>query len=315
MSEPTVRWVVASEAERTLGSVAAELGPSGPEALADGRVFVDGRRTLEPNLTVRPGSVIEVHRARSAEGEAVVLAERAGFVFVDKPPGMATEPDHAGVEASLLARVARQLDVPRGELHALSRLDVGVSGVVTLARSAEAREQARALRERGAWQRRYVALTSGAPEPPRGTWTQALARPRSGRSGPRGERDAATRYAHVGTAGPAFIPARTGNLQVRPALVALGPITGRTHQLRLHAAHAGVPLLGDATYGGPGRLVLAGGAVRPLERVALHAAWVELELAGERLRVVAAPPADLLALWSELSGAASSWAEALQATL
>jgi 23S rRNA pseudouridine1911/1915/1917 synthase len=315
VSEPTVRWVVASQAERTLASVTAELGPGGGEALADGRVFVDGRRTLEPNLTLRPGSVVEVHPARSAEGEAIVLAERGGFVFVDKPPGMATEPDHAGVEASLLAHVARKLGVPRGELHALSRLDVGVSGVVTLARSAEAREQARALRERGAWQRRYVALASGAPVPARGTWDQALARPRSARSAARVERDAVTRYAEVGSAGPVFAPARAGNVEVRPALVALGPITGRTHQLRMHAAHAGVPLLGDTTYGGPGRLVLAGGVVRPVERVALHAAWVELEVAGERLRVAAALPADLLRLWSDLSGAPGAWAEALETTL
>jgi len=83
----------------------------------------------------------------------------------------------------------------------------------------------------------------------------------------------------------------------------------------LHAAHAGVPLLGDATYGGPARLVVRGGAVRSLERVALHAAWVELELGGERLRVVAGEPADLRALWGELSGAPEAWADALETAL
>ena len=315
MSEPTVRWVVAGTANRTLSSVAADLGSSGAEALADGRVFVDGRRVREPGLAVRPGSVVELHPARSAEGDATVLAEHGGFVFVDKPPGMATEPDHAGVEASLVARIARKLGVPRTTLHALSRLDVGVSGVVTLARNAEAREQAQELRARGAWHRRYVALAASAPVPARGTWDHALAPPRGGRTGARAERDAATRYAEIGRAGPVFAPARTGNVELWPALLALAPITGRTHQLRMHAAQAGVPLLGDATYGGPARLVLGGGAVRPLERVALHAAWVELELGGERLRVVATPPADLLALWSALSGGDAAWPDALETTL
>jgi len=315
VSEPTVRWVVAGVVNRTLSAVASELGPSGAEALAEGRLFVDGRRVREPGLTVRPGSVLEMHPARSAEGDATVLVERGGFVFVDKPSGMATEPDHAGVEASLVARVAQKLGVPRTSLHALTRLDVGVSGVVTLARNAEAREQAQALRERGAWHRRYVALASGAPTPARGTWAQALGRPRGLRTGPRAARAASTRYAEVGKAIPVVVPARTGNAKVEPTLLALGPITGRTHQLRMHAAHAGVPLLGDTTYGGPGRLVLAGGLVRPLERIALHAAWVELELGGELLRVVAAPPADLLALWSDLSGAPAAWEAALETTL
>lgn len=315
MSEPALRWVVAGEAERSLGSVIAELGPEGGAALADGRVFVDGRRTLEPTVAVGAGSVVEVHRARSSEGEVIVLAECAGFVFVDKPPGVATEPDHAGVEASVVARVAQQLDIPRAELHALSRLDVGVSGVVTLARTAEARERARLLRERGAWVRRYVALASRAPEPAGGTWDQALSRPRGRRTGPGAERSAATRYASIAVAGPVFVPARTGNVEVRPALLALGPITGRMHQLRLHAAHAGAPLLGDATYGGPSRVIVHGGAVRPLERVALHAAWVELELGGEVLRVVAGEPADLQALWGELSGAPEAWSQALATVL
>ena len=183
MSEPVVRWVV-SGAPRLLGEVAAELGEGGAEALADGRVFVDGRRVTEASLVVPVGSVLEVYATRNVDRDVTVLAEHAGLVFVDKPPGLATEPDHAGVEASVVARVAERLGVARSELHALSRLDVGVSGVVTLARSAEAREQATRLRERGAWRRRYVAIARGAPEPGSGIWDQALARPRAVRSGP-----------------------------------------------------------------------------------------------------------------------------------
>ena len=55
--------------------------------------------------------------------------------------------------------------------------------------------------------------------------------------------------------------------------------------------------------------------MRPLERVALHAAWVELELGAEVLRIVAGGPADLQALWGELSGAPEAWAEALDTAL
>ncbi|HEX5098354.1 MAG TPA: pseudouridine synthase [Polyangiaceae bacterium] len=314
MSEPVIRWV-ASGNERAVADIVTELGASGVEALAGGRVFVDGRRVTELSGVVRAGSVLEVYAARNVERDVTLLAEHAGFVFVDKPAGIATEPDHAGVAASLVARVAERLGVARSELHALSRLDVGVSGVVTLARSPEAREQAAALRERGAWHRRYVALARCAPEPSRGIWDQALARPRAGRSGRHAERAASTRFAHLGAAGPVFVPSRAGNVEVRPALLALAPVTGRTHQLRMHAAGGGAPLLGDATYGGPERLVLANGAVRPLERVALHAAWVELELRGQKLHIGAPIPADLDGLWRDLGGEDEGWARALELEL
>jgi 23S rRNA-/tRNA-specific pseudouridylate synthase len=314
MSEPVVRWV-ASGAERTVAQIATELGASGAEALADGRVFVGGRRVTEPNGVVQSGSVLEVYAARRVDRDVTMLAEHAGFVFVDKPPGIATEPDHAGVEASLVARVAERLGIARTELHALSRLDVGVSGVVTLARSAEAREHATELRARGGWHRRYVALARCAPEPASGTWDQALARPRAARSGRQSERAASTRYGLAGVAGSVFVPSRAGNVEARPALLALGPVTGRTHQLRIHAASGGVPLLGDAAYGGPERLVLASGAVRPLERVALHAAWVQLELGGQKLRITAPIPADLQALWRELGGDEEAGARALELEL
>jgi 23S rRNA-/tRNA-specific pseudouridylate synthase len=305
-----VRWVARAGAEGTLGELAQALGLGGAAALAEGRVFVDGRRVLDPELSVPGGSVVEVHRARVVDEDVSVLAEHAGFIFVDKPPGIATEPDHAGIEASLLARVARRLGVPMTELHALSRLDVGVSGVVTLARTAEARELALSLRTRGAWLRRYVAIARGAPEPSAGTWDEAIPRQRAGSTPAGEERAAATRYALVASAGPVFLPSRAGPSELHPALLALGPITGRTHQLRVHAAGAGVPLLGDATYGGPARFALGSGSVRALERVALHAAWVEFELEGRALRITSAWPAPLVELWRTLGGSDDDWERA-----
>jgi 23S rRNA pseudouridine955/2504/2580 synthase/23S rRNA pseudouridine1911/1915/1917 synthase len=187
----------------------------------------------------------------------------------------------------------------------VSRLDVGVSGVVTLARDAHGRELASTLRARGQLGRRYLALLPRAPEPAEGLWTQ-----------PVDGKPAETRYASVGLASPAYVPSRSVTREaIRPALVALSPVTGRTHQLRIHAASAGAPLLGDVAHGGTARLLLPSGSVRAFGRVCLHAVWVALELGAEQLQVTAPMPDDLLALWGELGGAPDDWGRALEIAL
>jgi 23S rRNA-/tRNA-specific pseudouridylate synthase len=312
-----LRWVAPAGADETLGVLLERLAPRLGDALAEGRVFVEGRRAYDAALRLAPGAVVEVHASRAPVGGVEVLAEHAGLVFVNKPPGMATEPDHAGRAASLVDRVERELSLPRGELHAVSRLDVGVSGVVALARSAEGRRLAAELRARGRFGRRYVALAPSAPEPAQGTWTWALPRRPNATTAHSGdERAAETRYAAIARAGRVFIPARhPARVELEPALLALSPVTGRTHQLRLHAARAGIPLFGDAAYGGAPRLVLPNGSVRALERVYLHAAWVELDLGGECLHVEAPAPSDLLGLWGELGGPPDAWPRALEIAL
>jgi 23S rRNA pseudouridine955/2504/2580 synthase len=90
-----------------------------------------------------------------------------------------------------------------------------------------------------------------------------------------------------------------GPAGTQAVLLSLDPATGRTHQLRVHAAHHACPLLGDRTYGGMGKIVLPDGGVLPMERIALHAAWVQLAAAP---RVSAPFPAELAALWQALGG-------------
>ena len=73
------------------------------------------------------------------------------------------------------------------------------------------------------------------------------------------------------------------------ALLAVEPQTGRTHQIRVHASHAGAPLLGDRDYGGAARVTLAGGRTVALARIALHAARVSVPDAHGQPLVAAAP--------------------------
>jgi 23S rRNA-/tRNA-specific pseudouridylate synthase len=255
-------------------------------------LFVDGRRAAATS-PVAPGSVIEVFAPHEPGGDVAILLERDGLVFVSKPPGVATEPDHAGSTASVIGRVAAARGVAPSELHALSRLDVGVSGVVTLAATEVARRRLEEARQSGRFRRRYLALVMGVPRPRTGCWTGEIGKGASGRweVGGKQARSATTHYRTVAEGRPAHGSARDEPPFV-PTLLALSPLTGRTHQLRAHALHAGCPLLGDASYGGPRRLRLDGGRVVGLERVMLHAAWVELEGTSGTFRVHAPVPED-----------------------
>ncbi len=88
---PTQRWIV--KASERLGSLLERADAAA--ALADGRVFVNGRRTTEASLELEPGARVEVYRARAAGPPPQILVDDGGLVVVSKPCGMATEPSGA----------------------------------------------------------------------------------------------------------------------------------------------------------------------------------------------------------------------------
>jgi len=303
VKRPVLRFVAPAGPDTDLADLCRRLGPAVEQALGEGRVFVGAERAAAPGR-VPAGSVVDVFAAREASDGAVeVLLERDGLLFVSKPPGVATEPDHAGTAASVVGQLAAARGVALNELHALSRLDVGVSGVLTVATTPLARKVVEEARDQGRFRRRYLALAASAPSPPEGRWLGAIGRGARGRwvVGGKDARPAETRYATVAAATTLAV-ATADNQPVRAAFLALTPATGRTHQLRAHAEQAGVPLLGDPSYGGARRLRLADGRVIGLDRVYLHAAWVELTTPSDTIRVRAPLPEDFLALWRTLGG-------------
>lgn len=291
MSSPLFRWVAAAPLE--LSRLLADQGLT--SALADGRVFVEGKRaSAEQSLAA--GVVVEVFAPRP-RAAIQILSEGQGVFAVHKPAALPTEPDKSGADC-VLSQLAAALRVEPEGLFAVSRLDVGVSGVLLVTLGASSRERLLAERAAGRLRRRYVALASGVPTPDEGRWQEALGKAGPARRGveARDAQPAESEYRVVATARP------TAAALARTTLLALTPLTGRTHQLRVHAATHGAPLLGDRKYGGPPRMTAADGAVQSFSQILLHAAWVEWGQEQRRLRATSEPVPELCDAWLALGG-------------
>jgi 23S rRNA pseudouridine1911/1915/1917 synthase len=300
-------WVVRPGEAGPLSTVLERMNADA-DALAEGRVFVDRKRVYDARVRVEPGVSVRVSPrtgGQHGDKDARILWKAKGMVAVDKPAGIPTIADHGGDAHALSSVLARTLGLPTSDVHPTSRLDRGVSGVVIFATDAAAREKLRLAREEGRYERRYVALASRTPSPPAGTWDVPIGRAKEPRLRKANGKDAVpslTRYATVAETDGA-------------AVLALAPVTGRTHQLRVHASHAGAALLGDRDYGRAGNVTLSSGEVARVDRVALHCAFVRLLFGAEEVRVFAEIPAELRELASKLGLEDESWEKAVTCNL
>ena len=179
------------------------------------------------------------------------------FAAIDKPAGLSLRTSRADPHSAARGLVAalrfrdRELFTGR-EPQLVHRLDESTSGVVLVALDVDIhRELVTRFAERQA-EKRYLALVWGHPRPSAGSWDARLGPDRKDRRrmkvDPEG-RSALTEYR---------VLARAAHV----ALVELTPRTGRTHQLRVHLAAAGHPIVGDDLYGGPREHAIRTAALR-----------------------------------------------------
>jgi 23S rRNA pseudouridine1911/1915/1917 synthase len=190
------------------------------------------------------------------EKSARILVVREKWVAIDKPPGLSlatrrSEPG-AAAERLLAALPAEERSLlvgppgaDRADVFLVHRLDVGTSGVVLLARDEAAhRDLSRAFAERRV-EKVYWALVWGRPRPAVGVFEAPLGPDRADRR--RMRVDPAGRPARTAYRVMAVAPRQSPTV----SWVELRPATGRTHQIRVHLADAGHPIVGDDLYGGP----------------------------------------------------------------
>jgi 23S rRNA pseudouridine1911/1915/1917 synthase len=258
-------------------------------AIEKGQVTVDGARVREAGTDVSEAARIAWDPNRKALPRArcslPLLYEDEHLLVVDKPAGLLTVPTPgAADEDTVLERVrdyVRHLRPRGGYVERVHRLDRDTTGAVAFALSREARAGLIQLFRTHSIERRYVALVEGSPRGDEGLVDAPL-------------RDAwVSGRKEVAREGEPQKPART-RWRVRErlggaALLEVELDTGRQHQIRVHLAHLGLPVLGDRVYGGPDRLGL--GARRPL----LHAGHLAFEhpVTGERVVASSPLPPDL----------------------
>jgi len=314
--------------------------------IEEGRVTANGAPATDPSAKVLAGAayVIDLPAPSAAEPQAEdipldIVFEDQHLIVIDKPAGLVVHPaggsetgtlvnallHHCGPELTGIGGVARP-----GIVH---RLDKDTSGVMVAAKSEAAHTALTVMFAAHDIERAYLAVTRGAPRPLVGRIETNIARSPSDRkkmavvkekhfradhwsNDPNAEGDdtphgkiAITNYRALETFG--HLDA-TGT-QPAAALVECRLETGRTHQIRVHLAHIGAPVLGDQTYGKHRWLKAAGkgpaferatAAAKAFPRQALHAAILGFvhPITHKALRFERPPPADMADLIAALRG-------------
>ena len=171
------------------------------------------------------------------DGPLTILYEDDFLLAVDKPAGMLIHPSRSKFDGTLANYVAGyyQKTAQKSAFHPLTRLDRDTFGIVLLAKNAHVHTLLQQIKV----QKTYHAMTYGWVSENSGTIEAPIAR-----------RELPSLLRYVDPAGkPSVTEFAVLSREETICKLALRPITGRTHQLRVHCAHMGHPILGDPQYG------------------------------------------------------------------
>jgi 23S rRNA pseudouridine1911/1915/1917 synthase len=305
------------------------------ELVKRGKITVDGRVVTSATVYVQSGSRVALDLAardpraakESLAADAIVHVD-AHVVVVEKPAGISTVPfDPEGMGASIAHRArpgeevtldhrvraalarrerARGRSGPPPDIGVVHRLDKETSGLVVFTRSWAAKKALSQAFRSHTVHRRYLAIVHGIPRDEtivshfvedRGDGLRGSVEKRRGRAHAVGSEKTQRAVTHIEVV--ERFPGTSGGAGQPCALVACRLETGRTHQIRIHLAEAGHPVLGDRVYvrGYEGPLV-------PAPRVMLHAAELGFEHpgTGQEMRWTSELPEDMSEMLTFLRG-------------
>jgi len=322
--------------DRVLATHIAELSRTRLKALIEaGAVAVDGRTIRDPGHRVNSGAAVQIDipppAAAKPEPELIplnVVYEDADIIVIDKPKNLVVHPAAGNwtgtLVNALIAHCGESLSGIGGERRPgiVHRLDKDTTGLMVVAKNDRAhRALAAQFADHGRsgepFERAYLAFVWGAPDRPRGTIDRPIDRHPQARDRMavrEGGREAVTHWEVLERYRTAEGPRAAAGRSTRPREPAASLLlcrleTGRTHQIRVHLASIGHPLLGDEVYGTGFRTksVLlpqqAQGALKALGRQALHAHILSVKhpTSADILRFQSELPPDLARLRRELA--------------
>jgi 23S rRNA pseudouridine1911/1915/1917 synthase len=264
-----------------------------------GMVSVDGKQVLKGGMNLEKGSEISISIPPVVKSDLIpeqipldIIFENADLMIVNKPAGMVVHPASGHLSGTLVHAAINYVPDMEGvggehRPGVVHRLDKDTSGLIILAKNDNAHRFLQDQFRKRSIHKTYYALTDGFPPTPTGRVEAPIGRDPSHRKQ------------------MAIVPISRGRESVteykviekfeQHALIAAYPHTGRTHQIRLHLAFLGCPIVGDRVYGHRKQFLDA-------DRQMLHAAQIEFILPGESSpKIFQAPiPDDMNQLLIEL---------------
>ncbi len=284
--------------------------------ISEGRLSVEGKRVTSAsnarfegktfNLEIPPLASLSLTPEKLSLD---IVHEDADLIVVDKPPGMVVHPapghDSGTLVHALLHHCRGQLSgiggVERpGIVH---RIDAGTSGLLVVAKSEKAHHGLAEQFADHSVERRYLALVKGLPSPAQGTITTMIGRSDRDRKkmAVTGEYDQSRPPSPSARGKHAVTHYAVQKVGREGTLITCQLETGRTHQVRVHMAHIGHPLIGDPLYARRRKLRQMGPVETNFGRQALHAATLGFihPVTGDKMCFETPIPADMQELLRE----------------
>jgi 23S rRNA pseudouridine1911/1915/1917 synthase len=300
--------------DRALAAALPSLTRSRVKALIESRrvALENGRTIEEPSRKVKTGErfIVDVPEPEPAEPKAQaidldILYEDSDLLVLNKPAGLVVHPapgnpDNTLVNA-LLAHCGESLSGIGGVRRPgiVHRLDKDTSGVMVVAKNDHSHQALAKLFAAHDLTRIYQALVWGGPKAQKGTIEAAIGRH------PVDRKRMAVRTSSGRMAVTEYWVERRFGPPLAPVASLLGAKlgTGRTHQVRVHLAHLGCPVVGDPVYGRKSRNASQPASLRGFGRQALHAAVLEFRhpRTGKEMRFATELPQDIRMLVAELN--------------